>query len=180
MKQVVLAAKGWAVSTWLATGVKPVASPPLTPSRLPAGLLDGADLLYVCMHGFQGQPFWYGQALGGPITTAVTADQVRASDLQGCIAYLAGCWGAGPMVDALQDAGAAAVVGDTDVNWAGLFWPAGSNLLGKLFLQHLRLGQDVGRSLAHAKAALSGRGDRYNELTRTVQLWGDPAAVLKG
>src|SRR3990167_1386477 len=97
----VLAARSWALSTWLATGRRPVLAPPLRAATFDPSVLVGQDLVYVCLHGLPGQPYWY----GSDWSTAVTADQLRRVDLSGVIVYAAGCFGQGPMAAAMGDAG---------------------------------------------------------------------------
>lgn len=186
----VLAARSQMLPVWLATGQLPLTSPPVTASSFDG--LSG-DLVYVCLHGVAGQPYWYGDDM----VTAVTAKQVRASDLSGATVYLAGCFGRGPMSDALLAAGAAYVVGDSDAAWAGRLWPTGSNALGKYFLHWHRRGWPAVGSLEQAKlmyrryhidkpTLLERLARRYfgvteamhHELLASVQLLGDPGARL--
>lgn len=178
MKTFVLAARRFAVSTWIATGVRPRTAPPLTMQRFSPSWMDGAALVYVCAHGLPGQPYWYGDGLA----TLASAEQVRRADLAGAICYLAGCHGEGPMSDALLDAGAACVVADRDSNWSGLVWPRGSNELGRLFLGELRLGQSAGEALASAALRYRQRrtSPRDVELVETMGIVGDPGAALRG
>lgn len=178
MRTVSVAARRWYISTWTASGARPIAAPPLTADTFKPAMISGADLLYVCLHGLPGQPYWY----GADWTTAITADQIRAADLRGAVVYLAGCFGAGPMTDALLDAGAAAVVGDEDSTWAGYVLPTGSNALGARFVRSLRGGLPVGPALDAAKAGYGARhqGAKHTALLETVGLRGDPGAVVRG
>lgn len=177
MKTVSLAARRWYVSTWIASGARPIAAPPLAMSTFAPALISGAALLYVCLHGLPGQPFWYGSDWG----TVASAEQVRAARLDGAVVYLAGCYGQGPMTEALLAAGAAAVVGDADSTWAGYVLPTGSNALGRRFVRALRGGLPAGAALDRARAeyAATGADPRAPGLLETVGLVGSPMARLE-
>lgn len=178
MRTVALAARQWYVSTWIASGVRPLSAPPVRLATFDPAVLSGAGLLYVCLHGLPGQPFWYGSTW----ETAVSADQIDRADLRGAVVYLAGCYGQGPMTDALLAAGAAAVVGDSDLTHAGYFLPTGSNGLGRLFVRALRAGLSAADALGAARFQY---GERHRDakavaMLDTVALAGDGAARLQG
>lgn len=177
MNMVSLAARRWMISTWMASGARPITAPPLTADTFDAGLVNGCDALYVCLHGLPDQPYWY----GADWATAVTADQIRACRLDGAVVYLAGCFGQGPMTDALLAAGAAAVVGDADSTWAGYFLPTGSNALGARFMSGLRSGLSAGAALSAAKVGYMRAfdGPRHAALLATVGLTGDESAKAR-
>lgn len=177
MKTCVLAARSFAVATWIATGARPRTGPPLTMATFDPHALDGASLVYVCAHGLSGQPYWYGDRMA----TMASAAQVREADIPGAICYLAGCFGIGPMSDALLAAGAACVVADTDSNWSGLFWPRGSNELGSAFITQLQQGKSAGDALeiAMREYARSHREPREVALLESMALVGDRAAELR-
>lgn len=178
MRTVSLAARQWYASTWIASGARPIAAPPLTMATFDPKVLSGTDLLYVCLHGLPGQPYWY----ASDWSSAVSAEQIQAADLRGAICYLAGCFGQGPMTDALLAAGAAAVVGDADATWAGYVLPTGSNALGRRFVRELRAGAPVKAALDAAKVWYwdRHRDPRDVALLATVGLTGDAGATLKG
>ena len=134
----VLSARAFRVSTFLATGRWPKTSPPVTVETIRPAELESHRVLYFCLHGWEGDPVPYGD----DEVPAISAGLVAQADLTGAIVYMAGCWGVGPVSEAMLDAGAAAVVADQDVNWSGYFLPKGSNALGRLFLRGLRLGAD--------------------------------------
>lgn len=172
-----LAARQFAVSTWIAAGVRPRTGPPLTVDSFRPHDMDGAALVYVCAHGLPNQPYWYGDRF----STLASAAQVRLAKLDGAIAYLAGCYGIGPMSDALLDAGAACVVADRDVNWSGYWLPRGSNAFGRYFVQGLRRGLAAGAAFEEARRRY---GERYTaardvDLLGTVELVGDGLATLR-
>lgn len=178
MKTYALAARQFAISTWIAAGVRPRTGPPITVDSFRPHDMDGAALVYVCAHGLPNQPHWYGDRM----TTLASAAQVRLAKLGGAICYLAGCFGIGPMSDALLDAGAACVVADRDANWSGMFWPRGSNELGRLFVQELRRGSSAGEALDEVRRRYGERhtSPRDIELLDTVELVGDWTARMRG
>jgi len=177
VKTLVLAARSFSIATWIATGVRPRTSPPLTMATFDPHEMDGSALVYVCTHGLPGQPYLYGDGL----ETMCSAEQVRQARLDGAICYLAGCHGVGPMSDAFVAAGAACVVADRDSNWSGLFWPAGSNLLGRSFVRRLRRGEPAGEALAAALFDYERRhtAPRDVELVGSMVLVGDGSARLR-
>lgn len=178
MHVVSLAARRWLVSTWIASGARPIAAPPLTMATFEPAIFAGSDILYICLHGLPGQPYLY----GSDWSTVVSADQIKACDLAGAVVYLAGCFGQGPMTDALLAAGAAAVVGDADSTWAGYVLPTGSNALGRRFVRELRAGAPVKAALDAAKVWYWGRNRTARDvaLLATVGLTGDAGARVQG
>ncbi len=169
-----LAARQFAISTWIAAGVRPRTGPPITVDAFRPHDMDGAALVYICCHGLPNQPYWYGDRF----STLASAAQVRLAKLDGAIAYLAGCYGIGPMSDALLEAGAACVVADRDANWSGLFLPRGSNELGRMFVAALRGGATAARALDVSRRGYGARHReaRDAELLATMELVGDGAA----
>lgn len=178
MRTVSLAARRWLISTWIASGVKPIAAPPLTMAGFRPGMIEGADLVYICLHGLPDQSYLY----GSDWSTVVSADQVRRADLAGAVVYMAGCWGQGPMTDALLAAGAVAVVGDADSTWAGYVLPTGSNALGQRFVRRVKAGQMAQEALVGAKAdyAATYQGPAHTALLASVGLSGDGLAMAGG
>jgi hypothetical protein len=152
-----------------ATGVVPVTCPPLSAfggqglDRFPVCALEGHDLIYFKLHGLPGQPYWYGDDM----TSAVTSDQLRAADLSGTVVFVANChlWHRGkkgkgqPMLDALLDAGAEAVVGGGGENFGKRTKVYGADLLGKWFVMAYRLCGSALTSFYVAKARVSLEDD---------------------
>lgn len=172
MRTYALAARRFWLSTAFAAGARPrVASP-----GLDAREMDGADLVYICVHGLHGQPYWYDDTFA----TVLSAEQLRQARIPGAIVYLAGCYGIGPMSEALLEAGAAAVVADRDINFSGFWLPLGSNALGRLFVKELKAGHAVGAALNDAKWGYryAHSSPRDLALLDTVELVGDAGAQL--
>jgi hypothetical protein len=138
--------------------------------------LNHQPLVYICAHGLEGGDTLYGDD-GIPM---LTADQIRGARMPGSIVYLAGCFGIGELSSAFLAAGAAAVVGDRDVNWSGPIWPTGSNRLGQLLLGLLPR-HPVGEALDLAKTyyLAEASGPRDHELVDSVTLVGNEAARLR-
>lgn len=136
--------------------------------------MAGAKLVYLCLHSLPEQPYLYGDRM----QTAITAEQIEQADLRGAIVYLAVCYGLGPISSSFLRAGAAAVVADPNVNWAGTLYPAGANRLGMLLLRGLREGLPVGVALASAKRQYRPRTPADRDLVETATLVGDPTATV--
>ena len=173
-----LAARPFAISTWLAAGVWPRLAPPVRSATYDVRELEGHDLLYLCLHGLPGQPYWY----GGDWSTALSATQILTADLSGTIVYAAGCFGLGPVAAALIGANARAVVGDRDTTFSGYIAPVGSNGLGRLFVRALHKGATAGAAIEWAKWEYLKRHDspRDYAMCASVTVVGDRTARLTG
>lgn len=177
MRTVSLAARRWYVSTWIASGARPIAAPPLTMATFDPLALDGADLLYVCAHGLPDQGYWY----GSDWSTMVSAAQIELCRLPGAVVLLMGCYGVGPMSDACIRAGAAAVIADAEATHAGYVLPTGSNAVGRLISRALARGLSAGRALAEAKEMyFASHGERSIPLLDSLVLIGDEGAIATG
>ena len=138
--------------------------------------INGRDLVYICLHGLPDQPYLY----ASDWSTAVSADQLRAARLDGAVVYMAGCFGQGPVAEALLAAGAQAVVGDADSTWAGYVLPTGSNALGRLFVAGVRRGETVREALNGARRQFlaADPSKRALALAETVSILGESSARL--
>lgn len=134
-----------------AAGVSPLTSPPTSALDFDLAQLERRDLLYFDLHGHQYQSFWWGDER----TVALTAQQIRETNLDGAIVFALSCYLAdegSPMLDALLDAGARYVVGGDGQNWAGgRRAMLGAGLLGLWFRRLLTWGMPPLRALAWAK-----------------------------
>lgn len=129
-----------------AAGVKPYLSPPLTMTEFDPFSLEGYDLLYFKLHGLPGQPFWYGDNW----TTAISAEQIRTTNLHNAVVFVANCnlWLSkpgdprknAPILLALLQAGARAVIGGPGENYAKADQLFGADQLGRHFCRALRFG----------------------------------------
>jgi len=109
--------EAWRRATAGATGISPVASPPVTAATL-TWPEKRPDVAVFNLHGDQyGQSAWHGQAANGERPTAVTVQQARAYDWQGCVVFSMVCWsawgGGQEMARAFLDGGALAFIGST-------------------------------------------------------------------
>jgi hypothetical protein len=141
-------------ATRQATGVEPITFPPNTIRDFKPEMIEGADLLYVHLHGIDKQPYWYGDGF----QTAISADLIMGCHLAGAIAFVANCFGSDSrMVEALFEAGAQAVVAGPGTNYTVVRRVRGADLLGKQFISALRLGQGPAQALASAKSKIRWR-----------------------
>lgn len=175
MNVVAVAARSFALGTWLASGVRPMTCPPLDDSSLPAALWE-ADVLYACLHGGDGDPYLRGDG-DIPTLSIITLGGV---ELPGTLVYMAGCWGAPQWADAFLSAGARAVVADRNTAWAGRFLPLGSHAIGREWLRRVRFGETAAVALDLAKTIFASRhgSARDLEMLDSVALYGDSQARL--
>jgi hypothetical protein len=132
----VLTTKSWRISSFLTTGVIPVTSPPVVAGNIDLSLLEGNDILYIRLHGIEGQPFFYGDP-GFP--TTLSATQVQSLDLTGTEIFLEGCYG-GLMADAFLSAGALSVVGSNKPTYGRRFRKGPSSIVGSNYLKMRKRG----------------------------------------
>jgi len=138
MKVVAYCAASFRDSVARAAGVEPLLAPPWNKDTITPAHLDQPDLLYVKLHGIPGQPFWYGDHWA----TALDVDIITALDLSPTTVFIANCHTfqqredgiqKSPMLQALLDAGAQAVVGGPGQNYAKSHHLHGADLLGFYF-----------------------------------------------
>lgn len=158
MNVLALAAREFQIGTAFAAGVWPVAFPLRGGGAFDVRMLEGRDLIYVCLHGLRNQPYLYGDRF----ETAISSEQIRTANLGGAVVYMAGCFGDGPVADAFLEAGASAIVGDSDTTWAGTWLPLGSNRLGRLFVRGMRSGGDADYAYRFAR-------ERFGETSTDVR-----------
>lgn len=177
MNVLALSAREFRLGTALAAGAWPVSFPPGRADTFDPALLQGRDLIYVCLHGLPNQPYLYGDKF----ETALSAEQIRTVNLGGAVVYMAGCYGGGgPIADAFSEAGAVCVVGDRDLTWAGTWLPLGSNRLGRLFVRRLRAGDGPDDAFERACQAFdaSSTDPRDQAILDTVFIqYGSPSRV---
>lgn len=155
-------ARAWRWSVFLATGRWPLTSPALGPDTFPTEKLTGHDVLYFKLHGLPKEPRWYGleYANGKAIwQDAINVENIIfAPDLDGAIVFAQSCYAQqSPMVQALINAGASAVVGTSVKLKAGTWYPRHSDWIGRAFLSHLGRGASVQNAIhiATSNAQLS-------------------------
>lgn len=112
-------AADWIRATAAAGGVKPLTSPPLDHISVAAELAKAteSDLVYLNLHGFEGQPACYGQRDGVIGPTALTAKQIAAYDWSDVVIFAEVCFsaadGGSDVARAFLRHGARAFVGST-------------------------------------------------------------------
>lgn len=157
MRVVALSAASWAGATREAAGVEPIVLPGADASRFwPEVAL--CDVLYVNLHGLEGQPYWYSDGY----VTALSARVLAEEDLmlRGVIAFASCCFGVdadgapGPMVQALLDAGCSAVVAGDGLNYGGDRRARGADVLGQWFVRALGMGWTARRAFDAARGVM--------------------------
>jgi len=137
-----------------ALGVEPLTSPPLVAETFPRRKLRDLDLLYFRLHGEDGQP-WRGEGRDGDKPIAFTHRCLSKADLSGCVVIVANCYGAeDPLVVALYEVGADAVIAGPGLNYASGGAVTGTDLLARWMRFGLALGLSVQWALKLAKTRL--------------------------
>lgn len=164
MKTIALCCWSRAAITKRAAGVtKILTSPPVTILNFQPRMIEGADLLYIKLHGLPAQGYLYGDAW----TTTVSATQIQSADLHGCTVFAAACHlPESPMLQAFFNAGARAVIAGHGSNYAGKHQVYGADLLGMTIrkLMAFRLPPQLAFRLAIARIK-NARQDRYTRDT---------------
>lgn len=130
-----------------ASGVTPITSPPFHVDTIRPTWFQGYDFIYFKLHGLPSEPRWYGHNW----ITAIEARQIKYLDLTSTVVFVANCFlwhedkassprHQAPMLYALLDAGAAAVVGGPGINYAKPHSVYGADILGQAFRQFCALG----------------------------------------
>lgn len=96
MKVWAYCAADWIKATAAAAGVRPVTSPPQSDESIGLTLnrATKADLVYLNLHGFAGQPHFYGQKNGVVGPTALTAESVGRHRWDDCVVFAEVCFSA--------------------------------------------------------------------------------------
>ena len=174
MKVFALCCASFIHSVRRASGVEPLLSPPVSRATFTPELLQGYDFLYFKLHGLPDQPYWYGDRW----LTALSADQVRQANLQGAVVFVTNCFLTdSPMLKALFDAGASAVIGGAGENYAAKRRVYGADLLGMTFRQLLQARMPPALAFEAAKFRLSipNRRDRITRDTLDFHLFEPPS-----
>ncbi len=151
-----------------ATGVRPLTSPPMLAQHFDPQRMEGYDLLYFRLHGFEDIPdTWFGEDGRGPHLPlalraaaikrypAMTASQLDDVDLGGAVVVIANCYGAdSPLVAGFYQAGAAAVIAGSGPNLAAAQQVVGTDALVQALIAAMNWGFGVRRALILARARL--------------------------
>ena len=153
-------AQSFRLSVHKAAGVPPITSPPVDLPSFRSSILAPCNLLYLKLHGLPHQGFWYGDNW----VTACSRYQVAKCHLQGAVVFAANCFlPESPMLAALFEAGASAVIAGSGPNYGGRTTLLSADIIGAGFRRGLSAGLSPGAALNLAKAALivmPGRGKR--------------------
>lgn len=144
-------AKQWEFSNFLTVGRFPAfTSPPMVADKADSSYLDpsrlSADILYLRLHGSEGQPYLYGDP--GWVTALTVADVLRCADevFRDTIVFLEGCFGEN-FSDAFIDRGAKSVVGTDRITYGRPFSLGHSGRVGRTWLKNIRRGRTVSEAL---------------------------------
>ena len=118
--------------------------PPVTMDTLDLAELD-RPLLYIRLHGVQGQPYLYGDDW----TTALSAEQIGGVSLPRSLVFLEGCYGL-QFAEAFLTAGALAVIGCDEPTFGRRWFPGPSSIIGRKWLLSVRAGKSAGEALSLA------------------------------
>lgn len=161
--------KSFLIPVRKATGVTPLLCPPITLSTFKPASLEGADLLYVKLHGLPKQPYLYGDRY----LTAISTDQIRDADLSDTLVFAPVCHlPSSPLLSAFLEAGASGVIAGHGINYGTTRRLRATDLLGAVLIEWLRRGLSPDRALRMAKLRLMlGRQDRPTQDTLKFQLF---------
>ena len=152
-----------------AAGVEPHLSPPASLETVTPGLFEEWDFIYIKLHGWPGDPYWYNDE-GYRV---VSADVLRRADLGGAVVYCSACYlPETPMLGALLGAGASYVIGGSGLNW---YYPgrlSGIDLLGLYVRWKVQRGVLPDKALMLAQRRLfAARLDKVSRDTRAFRVW---------
>ncbi len=139
-------ARAWRISTRRTTGVWPITSPPLSPIDRPLDKLLEAEVIYIRLHGLGDQPYLYGDP---GLPTALSAEQVRRTELAGQAIFLEGCYIA-QIADAFMAAGAKTVVGNRGITWGRRFFLGPAQIVGRAWLRTFKITRSPKQALRSA------------------------------
>ena len=143
-----------------AAGVQPSLSPPIDVRTFQPAALSKSKLLYIKLHGLAHEGAWYGSGW----TTACTKYQLARCYLEKTVVFAACCFlPESPMLDALFQAGARAVVAGHGENYGGKALLLSSDVLGLYFRRAITAGLSPRPALGFAKALLAWRGPRWQK-----------------
>lgn len=105
----------WQRATAYSAGIEPVTCPPVDQHSVDLAKAAAADLVYLNLHGFFGQPYFYGQGGRRFGPTALNPEQVRRMDWRGAVVFAEVCFsaanGGSAIAAAFLESGARAFVG---------------------------------------------------------------------
>lgn len=149
-------AQDWRRSSSVSAGVSPVLSPP---AGAGLDLSDAAmsQLVFLNLHGFAGQPHYYGQAGGVIGPTALTVDDVNRYQWQGVIVFAEVCFSLiTPIAQAFHKGGAVFIGSRTEAygRVRPTLWNGEADRLGFYFRLFHRPWRSADLTLTIAKQVL--------------------------
>lgn len=153
-------AHDWRKATRQAGGVIPITSPPAEAGAQNLTKAATADIVYLNLHGFAGQPYLYGQQAGAIGPTALTPEDVAAHKWHGVV-FAEVCYsaadGGGPIAQAFLESGARAFIGSTTEAYGRVrmtWWDGEADRLMWLFRHAYTEERTPQQALSLAKRAL--------------------------
>ena len=138
-----------------ALGVEPYASPPITPQTFPVDAMNGANFIYLRLHGLPGADVWMGEGVIGGSAPAFDGDTMSRVDLPGSVILIANCYATdSPLTKQFYKRGASVVIAGDGPNYAGNSRIVGTDLLARWLLLGLRAGFSTDGALALARLRL--------------------------
>lgn len=121
-------------------------SPPVVMGSLDLTKLEGHEMLYIRLHGVEGQPYLYGDP---GWVTAISVKQIERLNLAGCEVFLEGCFGA-QFAEAFKKAGALAVVGSDRPTFGKRYTLGPSSQVGRRYIDLRKQGEHPNEALMGA------------------------------
>lgn len=112
-------------------------------------------MIYIRLHGLGDQPYLYGDP---GLPTALSAGQIRETEMNGQVVFLEGCFGA-QIADAFLEAGASTVVGNSGITWGRRFFLGPAQVVGKAWLEAFEVGLSPREALDAALAEVQKKWD---------------------
>lgn len=166
MRTLAYCCASWKRSVRRAAAVVPMLCPPVTSHTIRPELLEGYDLIYFKLHGVEGGSAWYGDESA----IAITAEQIRQSNLRRAVVFAACCHvDSGPMLRALLQAGARAVIAGAGDNYGRPETVDGADLLGKTIRILLQIGTDPQVAFRAARAFLKSKPVKTPQVLDALQ-----------
>lgn len=156
-------AADWVRATKAAGGVPPLLSPPTDNDTLDLLKATRADMVYLNLHGFPEQPYYYGQKDNVMGPTALTAEHVAKHDWSGVVVFAEVCFsakdGGSAIAKAFLKGGALAFIGSTTEAYGRMkptLWDGEADRLAYLFrVAYAKYSKQPMKSLHVAKKMLS-------------------------
>lgn len=163
MKVFAYCAYDWRRATRAAAGTKPLTCPPENTETIGTQLSKAteADILYLNLHGFENQPYLYGQQDETIGPTALTVDHINQHNWHNVVIFAEVCWsaknGGSEIARAFLDNGAKAFIGSTTEAYGRIkptLWDGEADRLMLLFRRFYGRIREPKKALSYAKRLL--------------------------